>query len=63
MLSGQVTWQCVLCSALDAHIRHYAVIVPRDAVAHVHADPAEAALRMTERDMDARVCESREPWP
>lgn len=55
--------ECVLYSALDAHIRHYAVIVPRDAVAHIHAGLAEAALRMMERNMDARVCQSRELWP
>ncbi|MFD7433677.1 cysteine hydrolase family protein [Streptomyces sp. NPDC059861] len=63
VLSGQLTEQCVLYSALDAHIRHYEVIVPRDAVAHIHPDLAGAALRMMERNMDARICESRDLWP
>ncbi|MFF8032037.1 MULTISPECIES: cysteine hydrolase family protein [unclassified Streptomyces] len=62
VLCGQVTEQCVLYSALDAHIRHYDVVVPRDAVAHIHADLADAALRMMERNMGARVCDSRELW-
>jgi nicotinamidase-related amidase len=55
VLCGQVTEQCVLYSALDAHIRHFAVTVPEDAVAHIHADLAEAALRMMERNMDAEI--------
>ncbi|MFF7974391.1 isochorismatase family protein [Streptomyces sp. NPDC007905] len=62
VLGGQVTEQCVLYSALDAHIRHLEVIIPRDAVAHIHHDLAEAALRMMERNMGARVCMSQELW-
>ncbi|MGW6486214.1 isochorismatase family cysteine hydrolase [Streptomyces sp. NPDC055056] len=62
VLCGQVTEQCVLYSALDAHIRHFEVTVPRDAVAHIHADLAGAALRMMERNMGARVCDSDELW-
>lgn len=62
VLVGQVTEQCVLYSALDAHIRHFDVVVPEDAVAHIHEDLARAALRMMERNMGARVCESRELW-
>ncbi|MEU1707117.1 isochorismatase family cysteine hydrolase [Streptomyces sp. NPDC005706] len=62
VLSGQVTEQCVLYSSLDAHIRHFDVVIPRDAVAHIHADLAEAALRMMERNMGAQVCDSRELW-
>jgi nicotinamidase-related amidase len=55
VLCGQVTEQCVLYSALDAHIRHLAVTVPKDAVAHIHADLADAALRMMERNMGAEI--------
>ncbi|MEU6809963.1 isochorismatase family cysteine hydrolase [Streptomyces sp. NPDC046831] len=62
VLCGQVTEQCVLYSALDAHIRRFEVVVPRDAVAHIHADLADAALRMMERNMGATLCESRELW-
>ncbi|WP_314225006.1 isochorismatase family cysteine hydrolase [Streptomyces zaehneri] len=62
VLCGQVTEQCVLYSALDAHIRHFDVTVPRDAVAHIHADLADAALVMMERNMGARVRDSGELW-
>ncbi|WP_455354903.1 isochorismatase family cysteine hydrolase [Streptomyces sp. SYSU K217416] len=55
VLCGQVTEQCVLYSALDAHIRHLTVTVAEDAVAHIHADLARAALRMMERNMSAEI--------
>jgi nicotinamidase-related amidase len=54
-LIGQVTEQCILYSALDAYIRHLEVGVPRDAVAHIHPDLAEAALKMMEVNMSAEV--------
>ncbi|GHG25445.1 isochorismatase family cysteine hydrolase [Streptomyces filamentosus] len=60
VLCGQVTEQCVLYSALDAHIRHFDVVVPRDAVAHIDGRLAEAALRMMSRNMSADVCEAAE---
>ncbi|TXS52647.1 cysteine hydrolase family protein [Streptomyces sp. t39] len=56
VLCGQVTEQCVLYSALDAHIRHLKVTVAQDAVAHIHEDLADAALRMMERNMGATIC-------
>ena len=60
VLTGQVTEQCILYSALDAHIRHLPVVVPRDAVAHIHDDLAQAALRLMELNMEARICEADE---
>ncbi|MEA2208107.1 MAG: hypothetical protein QOF54_584 [Solirubrobacteraceae bacterium] len=54
-LVGQVTEQCILYSALDAYVRHYAITVARDAVAHIHEDLADAALRMMQRNMRAYV--------
>ena len=56
VLSGQVTEQCILYSALDAYIRHLDVVVPRDAVAHIHAHLADAALELMERNMAADLC-------
>ena len=53
VLTGQVTEQCILYSALDAYIRHFKVRVPPDAVAHIHEDLADAALEMMERNMEA----------
>ncbi|MFF0473549.1 cysteine hydrolase family protein [Streptomyces sp. NPDC004284] len=60
VLCGQVTEQCVLYSALDAHIRHLDVVVALDAVAHIDAGLAEAALRMMERNMAAELRPSGE---
>jgi nicotinamidase-related amidase len=53
VLTGQVTEQCILYSALDAYIRHLEVRVPPDAVAHIYEDLADAALTMMERNMSA----------
>jgi nicotinamidase-related amidase len=58
VLSGQVTEQCILYSALDAYIRHIDMAVPRDGVAHIFEDLAEASLTMMERNMHAEVCEA-----
>jgi nicotinamidase-related amidase len=55
VLTGQVTEQCILYSALDAYVRHFAVAVPSDAVAHIHEHLAEAALEMMRRNMRAEV--------
>ena len=55
MLVGQVTEQCILYSALDAYVRHFRVAVQCDAVAAIHDDLADAALRMMERNMRADV--------
>ncbi|MGC2652297.1 MAG: isochorismatase family cysteine hydrolase [Mycobacterium sp.] len=55
ILTGQVTEQCILYSALDAYVRHYQVLVPMDAVAHIDADLGAAALRMMEKNMDAEL--------
>jgi nicotinamidase-related amidase len=60
VLSGQVTEQCILYSALDAYVRHFEVVVPRDAVAHIHEDLAKAALRMMETNMRAQTVSARE---
>ncbi|MGN6187396.1 MAG: cysteine hydrolase family protein [Conexibacter sp.] len=58
ILTGQVTEQCILYSALDAYVRHYDVCVVRDAVAHIDAALGEAALAMMERNMRAQVVEA-----
>jgi nicotinamidase-related amidase len=55
VLTGQVTEQCILYTALDAYVRHFPVVVPPDAVAHIDADLGEAALKMMEQNMRAEV--------
>jgi nicotinamidase-related amidase len=58
VLTGQVTEQCILYSALDAYIRHFEVAVPRDAVAHIHSHLADASLELMALNMDADVCDA-----
>jgi nicotinamidase-related amidase len=60
VLTGQVTEQCILYSALDAYVRHFEVVVPRLAVAHIHEDLADAACRMMEMNMRAEIAHSVE---
>ena len=55
ILTGQVTEQCILYTALDAYVRHFPVTVPPDAVAHIDADLGKAALRMMEENMRAEI--------
>jgi nicotinamidase-related amidase len=55
VLAGQVTEQCILYSALDAYMRGYEIVVPTDAVAHIHEDLAQGALAMMERNMHASL--------
>ena len=58
VLAGQVTEQCILYTALDAYIRHFDVTIARDAVAHIDAELADAALRMVESNMRGRVTDT-----
>jgi nicotinamidase-related amidase len=60
ILAGQVTEQCILYSALDAYVRHFAIRVPPDAVAYIDAELGRAALRMMERNMRAELVPSPE---
>lgn len=63
VLTGQVTEQCVLYTALDAYIRHYDVVVAPDAVAHIDADLGEAALEMMRRNMRAELLAAADCLP
>ena len=60
ILTGQVTEQCILYSALDAHVRHVDVAVPADCVAQIDDDLHQAALKMMEVNMGADVTPSAE---
>ena len=59
-LVGQVTEQCILYSALDAYVRHLDVVVPRDAVAHIHENLGRASLELMERNMHAEITTAAE---
>ncbi|MDG4664452.1 isochorismatase family cysteine hydrolase [Mycobacterium sp. 236(2023)] len=60
ILSGQVTEQCILYTALDGYVRHYDVVVAADAVAHIDAELGSAALQMMKQNMRAELCSSSE---
>lgn len=55
ILTGQVTEQCILYSALDGYVRRWEIAVARDCVAHIDSELADAALRMMESNMRAQV--------
>jgi nicotinamidase-related amidase len=60
VMTGQVTEQCILYSALDAYIRGYDIAVPPDAVAHINPEFARAALAMMERNMHVDLAPAAE---
>ena len=55
VLTGQVTEQCVLYSALDGYVRHYEVVVPPDAVAHIDANAKRNDMSDRVRAMEGDV--------
>jgi nicotinamidase-related amidase len=55
ILTGQVTEQCILYTALDAYVRHYSVSVPSDAVAPIDPALGDAAVEMMRRNMRAEI--------
>ena len=55
VLTGQVTEQCILYTALDAYVRHFPVVVPPDAVAHIDPELSDAALTMMKSNMSAEI--------
>jgi nicotinamidase-related amidase len=55
VLTGQVTEQCILYTALDAYVRGFDIRVPHDAVAHIDEQLGKAALAMMRRNMQVEV--------
>jgi nicotinamidase-related amidase len=55
ILTGQVTEQCILYTALDAYVRHFDVVIPPDAVAHIDPELSDAALTMMNKNMHAEL--------
>ena len=60
ILAGQVTEQCILYSAIDAHVRDFELIVPSDAVAHLDPALGDAALKMIAGNMGGKVVPAAE---
>ena len=55
ILTGQVTEQCILYTALDAYVRQFEIVVPPDGVAHIDPQLGDAALKMMEHNMKAQT--------
>ena len=55
IVTGQVTEQCILYSALDAYVRHFSFVVPPDCVAHIDPELGDAALTMMGKNMHAEI--------
>lgn len=55
VLAGQVTEQCILYTALDAHVRRHDLTVITDAVVPLDPELGAAALRMMGENMGADV--------
>jgi len=55
ILTGQVTEQCILYSALDAYVRHFSFVVPPDCVANIDPELGDAALTMMHKNMHAEL--------
>ena len=55
IITGQVTEQCILYSALDAYVRHFSFVVPPDCVANIDPELGDAALTMMSRNMHAEI--------
>jgi nicotinamidase-related amidase len=55
ILTGQVTEQCILYTALDAYVRHFEIVVAPDAVAHIDPELSDAALTMMNKNMHAQI--------
>lgn len=55
ILTGQVAEQCILYTAMDAHVRGYEITVPIDAVISQDAHLGAAALEMIATNMGGRL--------
>jgi nicotinamidase-related amidase len=60
ILTGLTGDRCVLFTANDAFLRDFELVVPRDCVASIDPQENEHALRLMQRVLDARICDSRD---
>ncbi len=58
VLTGITAHQCVLFTAMDAHVREYQLIMPADCVGAGSRDEIRHALFIAERALGARVANS-----
>jgi nicotinamidase-related amidase len=55
VLAGTATDSCIVCTATDAHMREYAVCVPRDCVAAITPARSRRALELLRSAFDVDV--------
>jgi nicotinamidase-related amidase len=58
VLTGITSHQCVLFTAMDAHVREFQVLVPADCVGAASREETRHALFIAERALSARVAPS-----
>jgi nicotinamidase-related amidase len=58
VLTGITSHQCVLFTAMDAHVREYQLLVPADCVGAGSREETRHALYIAERALSARVAGS-----
>jgi nicotinamidase-related amidase len=58
VFTGQVTEQCILYSAHDAHVREYDVTILRDGVAALDDEQGQAALEMMRDNIHAEIVDA-----
>jgi nicotinamidase-related amidase len=63
ILTGQVTEQCILYTALDAYVRHFDLVIARDAVAYIDDRLGSAALRIIERNTGGTLLSAAQCLP
>lgn len=60
ILAGFTGDRCVLFTANDAFLRDFHLVVPRDCTASIDAEENEHALRLMQRVLHAKICDSTE---
>jgi nicotinamidase-related amidase len=55
VLTGVTSHQCVLFTAMDAHVREYELIIPSDCVGATSREETQHALFIARRALNARV--------
>jgi nicotinamidase-related amidase len=58
VLTGITAHQCVLFTAMDAHVREYQLLMPADCVGASSREETRHALFIAERALDARIAGS-----
>ncbi len=55
ILTGALTDICIFCTALDAYMRNYQIIVPKDSVVALTPEEHEFSLKQMEKLVSAEI--------